>query len=83
METKKILECNEICLVAFKKGGNDILKIKAQIKSNNGKSTSKIDMGLIANQYRRFWSNADQLSNKSYTVTYVECIITGTNNFGF
>jgi hypothetical protein len=72
-----------VCLVAFKKGGNDILKIKAQIKSNNGKSTSKIDMGLVANQYRRIWSNADQLSIKSYVVTGVECLVTGKNNFGF
>lgn len=70
------------CLAAMKKGGNDIFKIKAQITSNSGNTVAKMDMGLLANQYRRIWSNANQLSNSSYKITTVECTITGQNNFG-
>lgn len=74
---------NYICLLAYKKGGNDILNIKAQTTSNQGKTLNKVDMGLSANQYRRFWSNGDKITLKDYDIKDIQCSIVGSNTFGF
>lgn len=71
------------CLLVYKKGGNDILNIKAQIASNQGRSLNKVDMGLTSNQYRRLWSNGDKLTVKDYNITEIKCSIIGSNTFGF
>lgn len=73
---------NYICLLAFKKGGDEIYNIKSKISAKSGLSTSSMDMGLIVNKYRRLWSNGDDLTIKSYQILSIQCTLTGHNSFG-
>lgn len=71
-----------ICLLAFKKGSDEIYNIKSKISTKNNQSTSTIDMGLIVNKYRRLWSNGDELSLKNYQILSIQCTLTGHSSFG-
>ncbi len=72
---------NYICVLAYKKGSDEIYNIKSKISSQTARSTSSMDMGLMVNKFRRLWSNGDDLSIKNYQIHSIQCTIIGHHTF--
>jgi hypothetical protein len=70
-------------LIVTKTGSNNILRIKAVFKSTVATATTTLEMGVVPNEYSRFWSSANDPSYRSYQITRVDCAAGSNNGFNF
>ncbi len=60
-------------IIALQREGDKDLKLVAYIKSNEGLNFTKMEMGLAFHEYRKIWSNEDDLTDIKYEVIKIEC----------